>query len=149
MKINFTKKEYRSLLEIINVADWVMHCHETEDKDNEYKQLMKKIRSFCKEMGAEDCLEYDEELDDYFEFNDFEEEIQEKFIEPYDFQNFWEELAEELAARDLEEKLSKKEIEALSGMDRIFKIEEEKEKYDREFEKHGIERLRVIKNKNL
>jgi hypothetical protein len=33
MKINFTKKEYAAVVEMILTADWVIHAHETEPTD--------------------------------------------------------------------------------------------------------------------
>jgi len=31
MKINITKKEYRTFLEIFQIADWVLHSYETDE----------------------------------------------------------------------------------------------------------------------
>lgn len=36
MKINFTKKEYRLLLDTLYVSDWVMHSYAMNQIDNDY-----------------------------------------------------------------------------------------------------------------
>jgi len=60
MKINFTKKEYRSLIDLLDIANWVINAHRTGigEEPKEYADLIQKIYSFSKEMGCEDIIEF-------------------------------------------------------------------------------------------
>lgn len=50
MKINFTKREYQALVEMLLLADWVMHAHEVDPNPatKPYKDLRKKVLSHFK-----------------------------------------------------------------------------------------------------
>jgi hypothetical protein len=54
MKLNFTKKEYQALVEMLLAADWVITGHEEEEEREEtkpYRELRKKVLAHFKEMG--------------------------------------------------------------------------------------------------
>ena len=91
MKINFTKKEYSLLLDMLYLSGWVMNPYEEETDNNEYKALRKRIMSHFKEMNAENKIEYSREHDDYYELDSFHAEINETFISPFENIFFWEE----------------------------------------------------------
>jgi len=63
MKINFTKSEYQILLDVIYMADWILHAHDTEDRSNtkEYSDLFQKLMSYAKDMGCEDLVDFDKQ----------------------------------------------------------------------------------------
>ena len=56
MTVDFTKVEYRLLIDLLAIGDWVLHAHKTgEPKETQpYRDLMQKVFSFSKEMEAED-----------------------------------------------------------------------------------------------
>ena len=62
MKINLTKSEYRTLLDVIYMADWILHAHDTEDKSDsgEYYNLFQKLMSHAKDMDCEDYVVFDD-----------------------------------------------------------------------------------------
>lgn len=101
MKINITKKEYQTLLDMLNIADWVLHSYTIkEPKQNEYEALKQKFLSYFKEMDADDKIEFSPEFNEYFEKTEYEKLINEKFIEPYENELFWDELIHRLSERD-------------------------------------------------
>jgi len=53
MKMNFTKKEYQALVEMLLAADWVITGHEEEEREETkpYRELRKKVLAHFKEMG--------------------------------------------------------------------------------------------------
>lgn len=142
MKIHFTKKDYLLLLDMIYLSDWIMHAHEVGIISNDYKALRKKILSYFKEMGADDRIEYVN--DNYYETKEYDELLHEKFIEPYDQENFWEELAEQLASRDAIKAVGMEAFKKMDWLERMDEIDKAKEKYQEEFEKHGIENLKIL-----
>jgi hypothetical protein len=54
---------------------------------------------------------------------------------------FWQTLSEEMADKDLCEKLGKEAVEALTDEEYFDKIENAVAEYDEEFKKHGTDRL--------
>jgi hypothetical protein len=104
MKINFTRKEYAALVEMVLLADWVIHAHEVEltDESKPYVALRKKVLSHHREMGMEDAFQYAPGDDEYYETVDYEESSAHMaFIEAYEERSFWDTLAHKLAQRDL------------------------------------------------
>lgn len=82
MKINFTKKEYRQLLDLVFIGDWV--TSEPLDKDTSpYDALREKIYSYAKEMDCEHLIEYDKNTDQHFETAEFEDSGVMKKLDDY------------------------------------------------------------------
>src|SRR5436190_10857547 len=122
MKIDITKNEYRLLVDMLYLADWMMHSHAIgeEQHHHEYEKLRKKILSHYKDMGAEDIVEYSEESDDFFESSDYDDYIHEKFIDPYDNENFWDELTDRLAERDVVNDSGLEKLKSMEGIERVM-----------------------------
>lgn len=151
MKIHLTKKEYRLLLEILSVSEWVMHSHQIESNENckQHDLLMQKLLSYYKDFKCEDLVEHDQVDNQYFQtIIDDDESPVNVIIKEYETEVFWEELTQRLARRDLIEKHGAKEVAEMEPMDRFEAILKESEKYHEEFEKAGIENLKIEKQKN-
>ena len=141
MKINFTKKEYQTLVEMLLVADWVITGHEEEEREatKPHKELRKKVLSYHKEMGMAKAFEYSPEHDEYFETAAYEEHAPHmRFIDEYDEQVFWVGLTSKLAHRDLaaegplgEKELTKKLVELIA-------------RYEDEFAENGLANVRLV-----
>lgn len=143
MKINITKKEYRTLLDMLYIADWVLHSHTIkETKHNEYEALKQKFLSYFKEMEADDQIEFSTELNEYFEKTQYEELLIKKFIEPYESKLFWDELMHRLSERDVIHAMGIEQYKKMDPMERMRKVEEAKAQYANDFEKHGVEHLK-------
>ena len=73
MKINFTKAEYRTLIEMMYLAEWMLTAHDTrKDPDKrKYAELGQKIYSVSKEMGCEAEIKLSKELNGYFPTSEF------------------------------------------------------------------------------
>lgn len=147
MKIEITEKEYRALLDIFHIADWVLHSHKMEEgpETEEYRNLEQKIFSFAEEMGFANLVEYDPEMKEYFPTREYDEtNVVMEAIVDYDNESFWEELMERLATRDLIGREGKEKVMAMDDEERLAKTEDLREKYAAEFERYGISRV-VIK----
>jgi len=77
MKIDITKKEYRTLLEILEIVDWVLHAHHPEERSEtrKYREIEQKIFSYAKDMGFENLVSYDSQLKRYFYTRKFEDTV--------------------------------------------------------------------------
>jgi hypothetical protein len=56
--MTFDQDDGRTSIEMLYLSDWMMHSQETEDKQNDYKLLRKKLLSHFREMDADDRIEY-------------------------------------------------------------------------------------------
>jgi hypothetical protein len=146
MKINFTKKEYRTLLDIIHIADWVMHAHDTEGRTDtqEYETLFQKLFSFAEEMGYDDLIEYAKEDDKYYpNFNFESESLAENYIQEFENNSFWEELTSRLARRDVLKAKNAESAAELSEEEWFQSVIEAEEKWIKEFDEFDLDRIAV------
>jgi hypothetical protein len=150
MKIDFTKAEYRDLIDMVYIAEWIMNAHQIKDdpRTKRYRKLEQKILSFAENMGFSHLVEYAPEHDKYFPTRMFEEASSAHgFIDDYDNDTFWEELINRLAERDLiiqEGGLSS--MLRLSVEERLEKQFRLEEKYAVEFEENGLENVRIVQD---
>ena len=146
MKINFTKKEYQALLDMLYVADWVFHAHSEGKKEEtrEYRDLEQKILSLADEFGMEKYVESNEKTNEKFLSKEFtkENKIVEK-IDKFENATFWEELLERLARRDFVRQYGEEAILKMSMSERFEKEIFFHKKYDEEFIKNGLESLKI------
>lgn len=144
MKINLTKKEYRALLDLVSIAEWVMNSHRT-DKDPrspEHDQIEQKILSHARDFGFENLVTYNKKYDRYDHTREYEDsENFFPFIEEFEEDSFWDKLCTYLAKRDLLLKLGVEKITAMDPFDRISMEDEIAVRYSEEFEKNGLKNL--------
>jgi len=147
MKINITNKEYLILLDILYIADWIMHGFYTEDRvaTKKYRDLEQKLFSLAKEFGADDLIKPDGKDGEFFATRKFEDEsLALEYIEEYEEESFWDELIERLAERDLVHKYGPEIMKLIFEDEDIHdELENFKEKYAKEFEKNGLKNLRL------
>ncbi|OPJ57801.1 hypothetical protein [Clostridium oryzae] len=152
MKINFTKKQYRKLLDLIYAGEMVVNSvRDSEEKLTEYEELEQYMYSFAKDFGFDDLFKYDVDLDSYMLTEKYEDEDIFKYINDYDNYVFWQQLAARLSTRDAlleinKDKNKKQQQEPLTDKESnaLFKLQTRFEKkYYREFDKHGLNNVNV------
>lgn len=144
MEINITKKEYEALLDMLYVADWVIHaCAIKKAKQHEYEALKQKFLSYFKEMDASDKIEFSSDLNEYFETAEYEKSLNDTLIEPFEHELFWDELIQKLGERDVIRTIGVEQYRRMNFIDRMKKVEEVKKQYAQEFDKHGLEHLKI------
>jgi hypothetical protein len=147
MKIDITKKEYRTLLDVFHLADWVLHAYKTEEgpETEEYRALEQKILSLAADMGFEPLVEFDAETGKYFPTREYEDtsSVMDAIVD-YDNECFWDELIDRLAYRDLILQEGKDKVLGMDFEERFVKTEALREKYSDEFYRNGLSRV-VIK----
>lgn len=146
MKILFTKSEYRTLFDMIYMAEWMLTAFDDQDDDakEKYRHLAQKIYSHAKEMGWESLIDGSTAQNEYVPTRDYEDKSGvHDLIEQYDADSFWDQLIERFTEREVyakagaapEATLSRDAYAALSGPIA--------DRYEREFSDHGIDRLVV------
>jgi len=148
MNINLTKKEYRLLLDLVYIGDWVLHAHQEEESEDteEYRMLSQKIYGFAKEMGFDSLVEPDSEKNEYFPTRQYEETSGVfEFIEAYEDMSFWDELTQRLVDRDVQEEVGRERSEQMSPEDYYTLAGPIAARYEREFSAFGIANMRLSK----
>ena len=146
MKINFTKKEYRLLIDMVYLADWMLTSHDevTDPVKEAYEMLTQKIYSCAKEMGCESLIEGSKETDEYYTTLEYEMESGiHDYVDEYNSESFWEELIHRLVERDVEAE-SNREQNEIDSPEAFWAIAGPiGEEYTKEFESNGLDRLIV------
>ncbi|MCL0066233.1 hypothetical protein M1N79_05100 [Dehalococcoidia bacterium] len=150
MKIEFTREEYKRLLDTLYIADWVLNAHKVKDdpRTEAYGKLEQKIYSYAKDMELEDLIEYAADHEEYYPTREYEETGPPmEFIGEFENETFWEELISRLADRDLIRQVGGVEnLSKLSFEERIEKTLPLEEKYSSEFEERGLDRVSIVCN---
>jgi len=148
MNIEITKEEYRDLLDILHMAEWMMHAHETE-RDSvsaPYDRVIQKLYGLAKAMGQESLVSYDADAQEYFPTREFDDTTASwEIIDQFTEETFWDELIHRLTDRDLARAAGGYEqLENLSMSERFIMEAPVIERYSQEFEQRGLERLEVV-----
>ena len=148
MKINITKKEYRLLLDILYLGEWMLTAHDQEEapEKKQYQDVIQKFYSYAEEMGYENLIKADKALNKYFETMEYEENSQvNEIIENYDNATFWDELVSGLALRDAQEIEGNDAFNKMSPEERIQLLYPLEEKYHEEFMANDLANLQIKK----
>jgi len=147
MQIELTTEEYRQLVDVLYLADWLLTAHKVGDDPRVamYHQLIQKLYARTQEAGLSHLIEYAAEFDQYFPTRDFESGTPiHEFIDEYDDETFWDELTRRLAERDLVVQMGGWEkVQRLSTEERIRKLGQLEEHYAAEFARFGVENLHL------
>ncbi len=145
MKIEITKKEYRVLLDILSIADWIITYEEPREGEGvaAYEGLTQKLLAFAAEAGVGSLVTHDAVTGRYSFTADFEDSSRSwKFIDEFADGSFWEELSYRLAERDAARQAGGFEkLRFLNREKRSALHDPIRERYDAEFRENGVDRL--------
>lgn len=147
MKIELTKKEYRALLDLLFIGDWVVNAYKPEDESNEdvelHKKAVQKIYSKAKDFGFENLISCTKETGEYIETPEFEDSDVFERISEFEENMFWEKLILMFAQRDAIMETGLEKMMSLPMEERIDIISKYEEKWTKEIENNGITRLDI------
>ena len=144
MQLDLDRAELERLLELAYLAERVLNDHRPAGEgSSEHAAVLEKIHALAEEEGlgylvareddgtakASPALEARMDLAG--------------FLQDYDDCVLWDELAVRLAERDLREELGSRAFDALPPSERADRVDALAEAYDREFDKRGLDRLRL------
>lgn len=133
MELHLTEKQYRRLLDLVYIGNWVLNSTRGEDRIRDYDQVESVVFSHCLDHGMAALVElYDGEA---IPSRAFAEGGIHEAIMAYEDVTFFEILAEELALRDLDA-----ERATVENYDEVM---ERMEQYMGEFEAHGTDHISV------
>ena len=134
MNIEMSEKEFRRLLDLVYVGNWVMNAMRGENRIREYDEIESKCFSYCLKSGMYSLFEIvDGEVVPSAGFEDGG--IQEAIMD-YEDCAFFDILSEELARRDMSDSGSADETELMGRI----------EDYRREFDENGLDHVSVEMN---
>jgi len=99
MQIELTTKEFRRLLDMVYIGNWILNSTRGDDRFQDYDDLESKLFSLCRTKGM-DALVQDWN-DTVIPSRAYEEGGIQEVIALYEDNVFYEILAEELARRDM------------------------------------------------
>ncbi len=146
MKINFTKKQFETLLKTVYMGSWIANANRTNTQGDEfivkYKELEKYLLSFAKDFGLEKYV--DNSGGEIYPSIDLEEDEVMDLIDEYDNDTFWEEIINRLVNRDFMREYENNILNKMDVFERIEKEHQFLEKYHDEIDKYGIKRLEIV-----
>jgi len=146
MNIEIAREEYLTLMELIYIAEWVIHGFKTEipSESEKYLELVQKLYVYAKRFGFEELVKYDEGEKRYSISKEFEDTCPcLRYIEDFSDDSFWFELTGRLAERDLINQVGEDSARSMS-IEELFEKEGSLwETYADEFESNGLENLSV------
>ena len=133
MNIDLTGKEFRRLLDMVYIGNWILNSTRTTDRFEDYDLVQEKLFSLCAKNGMPSLVQTWH--GHVFPSRAYEDGGMHEAIADYEDAVFFDILAEELARRDMiSDGLDDTDTEALA-----LRMDE----YMSEFEKNGIANLRL------
>ena len=144
MKINFTKKQYETLLKAVYLGIWVTTASEDDPEKSAIDELGRYLFGFAGDFGLDKLVDYDEEKKTHYPSSSFEEDEElNELIDRYDDNAFLTKLIENLAGRDMLDKYGEEAIRKMTDEEFIKNERSFLEKYENEFAKNGLKNLTV------
>ncbi len=146
MKIEFSKAEYRTLIELLYLAEWMLIAYDEapDPKKERYYLLCQKLYASAKAMGCENLIEFSKELRAFAPTQKLEELASlRETVETYNGETFWEELVDRLVERDITALLPTMAKEPETPEEYSTLASPLIEKYTDEFSSNGIRRLKL------
>ena len=133
MTIEFTDKEFRRLLDMVYIGNWILNSCRDDDRFEDYDELEEKLFALCPAHGMRTLTQH--WRGHSLPSRAFTEGGIHEAIADYEDAVFFDILAEELSLRDMDRE----------GVDRNDRQELERriDEYYAEFEKNGMENVIV------
>ncbi len=133
MQLELSKKEFRRLLDMVYIGNWILNSARGDDRFEDYDDLEEKLFSLCAQQGMGALSQVWE--GHIYPSHAYEEGGIHEAIADYEDAVFYQILAEELARRDLG-------LEDSDPED-FTELTERMEDYLDEFEKNGLDDINV------
>lgn len=133
LNIELSEKEFRRLLDLVYIGDWILNSARGEDRFEDYDLVLEKLFDQCQKVGMDALVDY--WRGHAFPSKAYREGGIHEAIADYEDAVFFDILAEELARRDMEGD----GVDMNDEMELVGRMEE----YYEEFEQHGIDNLTV------
>ena len=131
MNIELTNREFRLLLDMAYIGNWVLNSTRGDDRIVEYDELQEKLFAHCAPQGMSSLIQL--WRGHIFPSRDYEDGGIHEAIADYEDAVFFDILAEELARRDM----ASEQLEP----DDLQELQKRMEEYISEFERNGRQNI--------
>ena len=135
MNIELTEKEFRRLLDMAYIGNWILNSTRGTDRFTDYDEVESRLFSYCKSCGMTTLVDYSSGA--ARPSPEYEDGGIHEAIADYEDSIFFEILAEELARRDME-------FEPI-GPENLSELNNRIDEYIEEFEQNGIDNISLDK----
>ena len=135
MQIELSKKEFRRLLDLVYIGNWVLNSTRGDDRFADYDDLESKLFGLCRNCGMKVLVE--DWNNTTIPSRAYEAGGIHEAIAYYEDNVFYEILAEELARRDMN-------FEPISA-ENMAELTERIDEYIEEFEENGVNNISLDK----
>jgi len=142
MKIELTQEQLESLVKLVYLGNLMANAWRTRDVIKEYDDIESLVLAAAAKHGLEDCVELDESEKKYVPSADLEEEMAEA-VDFYDDNTFWDQLVFRMADRDFGRKYGEDALDELATEKGTEREKPLLDKYEKEFNEHGLDRLEI------
>ncbi len=148
MKIELTNAEYRSLLDILHIAEVIMSGHRRQEdlRTTGHRKLLQALYARAQEAGYGNLFTYHAAEQKHHPTDEFENgALSHALIDEFVDHAFWDQLIARMTSRDAAVAAGGKErFTALGESERETLERPINERYIREFTQNGIENLEVV-----
>jgi hypothetical protein len=141
--MSFTKDELRLLIRLLYTGYYV--CDKEEDSDAEKKAKESIVDRFLQAAlayQAMDGVEYEAKFDKHFLDADHEDALLEDYNDFIE-ETFWDELIFRLGRRDFMDAVGEAKLTKMEASERIAEEDKYMEKYRKEIDENGIQRIGI------
>ena len=131
MNIELSEKEFRRLLDMVYIGNWILNSTRGDDRFEDYDQLQEKLFSLCPDHGMRALIQ--RWHGHIFPSQAYEDGGIHEAIADYEDAVFFDILAEELARRDM--------VSEQHDQDDLQELQRRMEEYISEFERNGIQNI--------
>lgn len=142
MNIQLTKEQLETLAKLVYLGNRMANDWRTDDILEEYDEVESLVLAAAQKHGLGDLVEFEEDSGKALPSG----ELEEKMAEITDFYNdntFWDQLIYRMADRDYVRKYGEDSLEELYTEQGIERERPLVERYEKEFNEHGLDRLEV------
>lgn len=136
--IKFTKEQFEALLKMAYLGNWVINAHRIDDIIEEFNEMEEYLFSKTALFGLE---KYSDSQNPSFPSSNFEASAVQEYLDEYDNETFWDELAERMAVRQILSLFPIEELEKMDPMDRVLLISRFEDELKEEFSENNIDNL--------
>lgn len=133
MQLDLTKQQYRYLLDLVYIGNWVMNSTRDNDRITEYDEIASTVFSHCDDLGMKTLIQHRNGT--VFASQQFKDGGIHEVIEQHEDTIFYELLAQEFALRDVPN--------ATMTPDAYQEMVERFNHYMDEFSSHGTNHIRL------
>ncbi|MCL6631205.1 MAG: hypothetical protein K6T63_01110 [Alicyclobacillus herbarius] len=140
MQIDLTPEQYRHLVTLMFLGEWVINGLPPERRPQQLQEVADYIYTLAEEFGASDWIGYCEDCGAWHPNQSMEETLL-PIVDEYDEETFWDVLAHHLAYRDV---MLGADPDAELTPALEMRLWRRKEQYQQEFDKHGLDHVRLV-----